>query len=50
MQEIPDSCSCDREGSEVRIDFYWNKVLQTKKQDGTKKYDILAELVKGILC
>lgn len=50
LQEIPDSWSYDREGSELRIDFYWNKVLQTKKQDGRKKYDILAKLVKAILC
>ena len=39
-EEIPDSWCYDREGSE----------LGTKKQDGTKTYDILAKLVKAILC
>ena len=50
LQEIPDSWSSDKEGNELRIDFYWNNVLQTKKQAGTKKYNILAKVVKVILC
>ena len=50
LQEIPESWSYDRDGIEVKIDIYWNKVLQTRKQDGSKKYDTLAKLVKAILC
>lgn len=50
LVDIPDSLEFDDTGKDVRVDDYWNKVLQTKNSDSTPRCKVLGPLVKAVLC
>ena len=46
---IPEGCIQQEDGSVVRVDHYWHKVLQLKTPLGKKKFDVLAKTIKCAL-
>lgn len=50
LSDIPGSLKLDDTGKDVRVDDYWNRVLQTKNSDSTPRYKVLEPLVKAVLC
>ena len=39
LQDIPDSSKVDDTRKDVRVDGYWNRVLQTKNSGSSPKYN-----------
>lgn len=50
LGNIPESSKFDDTGKDVRVDDYWNKVLQTKNSDSAPRYKVLGLLIKAVLC
>ena len=47
--DIPEEWIQQEDGSVVRVDHYWHKVLQLKTPLGKRKFDVLAKTVKCAL-
>ena len=50
LQDITDSLKVDDTQKDIRVDYYWNRVLQTKSSDMSPRYKVLGPLVKAFLC